>query len=80
MHVTGVEVLSDTIEGQGGFLAIRRLRLVNVRADGTRDGPRPPLALGRPAEKLVVPDRGRYLFFREITVDPAQIVLLGAGT
>jgi ADP-ribose pyrophosphatase len=31
-----VEILSDEIVGQGGFLAIRRLHVVNVHPDGTR--------------------------------------------
>jgi ADP-ribose pyrophosphatase len=40
MHVTGVEILSDEIVGrEGGFLAIRRLRMRNVRADGSRSEP-----------------------------------------
>jgi ADP-ribose pyrophosphatase len=42
MHapVTSVEILSDeTVGREGGFLAIRRLRMVNVRADGTRSTP-----------------------------------------
>lgn len=34
-----VEILSDETVGQGGFLAIRRLRCVNVRDDGTRSAP-----------------------------------------
>jgi len=34
-----VEILSDETVGQGGFLAIRRLRCVNVRPDGTRSAP-----------------------------------------
>jgi ADP-ribose pyrophosphatase len=37
MHVVGVEILSDQIIGrEGGFLAIRRLRMVNVHADGSK--------------------------------------------
>jgi ADP-ribose pyrophosphatase len=37
MRVDRIEVLSDRIVGrEGGFLAIRRLELVNVRADGSR--------------------------------------------
>ena len=36
MKVTGVDILTDDIIGQGGFLAIRRLRMRNVRADGSR--------------------------------------------
>ena len=35
--MVGVEILSDeTIGREGGFLAIRRLRMVNVHADGTK--------------------------------------------
>lgn len=34
--VTGVEILTDEIVGAGGFLAIRRLRMKNIRADGSR--------------------------------------------
>jgi ADP-ribose pyrophosphatase len=35
-----VEILSDEIVGrEGGFMAIRRLRCVNVRADGSRSEP-----------------------------------------
>jgi ADP-ribose pyrophosphatase len=73
-----------------------------------RDGLRPALAAGRPAEAQVVPDRRRYLFFTELVagivetrdrgddglrrraadevheeagyrVDPAAVILLGAG-
>jgi ADP-ribose pyrophosphatase len=37
MHVVGVEIVSDQVIGrEGGFLAIRRLRMKNVRADGSR--------------------------------------------
>jgi 8-oxo-dGTP pyrophosphatase MutT (NUDIX family) len=100
--VTGFDILSDEVVGQGGFLAIRRVRLKNVHADGTRsreylvdfvvrpkgldavvvvawhrgsdgrvrvllrDGLRPPLLLGRPAEAQVVPEARDYLFFREL--------------
>jgi ADP-ribose pyrophosphatase len=100
--VTGFEILSDEIVGEGGFLTIRRVRLENLHADGTRsraylvdfvvrpkgldavvvvawhrggdgrvrvllrDGLRPPLRLGRPAEALVVPEPRDYLFFREL--------------
>jgi ADP-ribose pyrophosphatase len=39
MTVTGIEILSDEVVGSGGFLAIRRIRLVNVRADGSRSAP-----------------------------------------
>jgi len=101
-RVTSVEILSDDVVGQGGFLAVRRLRMRNVRDDGSRsaeylvdfavrpkgvdavavalwhrtadgrvevllrDGLRPPLHVGRPAQALVVPDRRPYLFFREV--------------
>jgi len=34
-----VEIISDETVGTGGFLAIRRLRCVNVRPDGTRSAP-----------------------------------------
>jgi ADP-ribose pyrophosphatase len=101
MHIRRVEVLSDEIVGGGGFLAVRRVWLVNQREDGSRsapylcdfvvrpkgvdavvvgvytragdrvrvllrDGLRLPLALGRRAEELPVPDAKRYLFFREV--------------
>ena len=37
MKVVGLEVEGDSIEGiEGGFLAVRRLRLRNVRDDGSR--------------------------------------------
>jgi ADP-ribose pyrophosphatase len=39
MHIRGVEVLSDEILGGGGWLAVRRVHLVNVREDGTRSRP-----------------------------------------
>jgi ADP-ribose pyrophosphatase len=36
MHVVGVEIVSDQVIGrEGGFLAIRRLRMKNRRADGS---------------------------------------------
>jgi ADP-ribose pyrophosphatase len=35
-RVTGVEIVSDEVVGRGGFLAIRRLRMKNLREDGTR--------------------------------------------
>ncbi len=101
MKVNAIEILRDDIVGQGGFLAVRRLHLVNVRDDGTRssayicdylvrpkgidaivvavyrraagrvevllrDGLRIPLAVGRPAADLPVPDARAYLFFREV--------------
>lgn len=38
--VVDFEVISDTVEGiEGGFLAVRRLRLRNRRADGSRSEP-----------------------------------------
>src|SRR5262249_56023215 len=36
MKVNGIEILRDETVGRGGFLAVRRLHLVNVRDDGTR--------------------------------------------
>jgi ADP-ribose pyrophosphatase len=37
MKITGIDIVSDEIIGKdGGFLAIRRVRLRNVRADGSR--------------------------------------------
>lgn len=39
-RIVGVEVLADRLVGrEGGFLAVRRLDLVNVHADGTRSRP-----------------------------------------
>src|SRR5262249_41694513 len=105
MKVNGIEILRDETVGRGGFLAVRRLHLVNVRDDGTRssayicdyivrpqggdaivvavyrpaggrggggvevrvrDGLRIPVAVGRPASALPVPDARAYLFFREV--------------
>lgn len=34
--ITGVEIVSNQRAGEGGFFAIRRMRLCNVRADGSR--------------------------------------------
>ncbi len=34
-----VEILSDAVVGQGGFLAVRRLTCVNVHPDGARSAP-----------------------------------------
>jgi ADP-ribose pyrophosphatase len=101
-EVTGFELLSDEMVGEGGFLTVRRLRMRNLRADGShsatylvdylarpkgidavvvaiwhrradgtvevllRDGLRPPLYLGRPQDRLVVPDDKVYLRFREV--------------
>jgi ADP-ribose pyrophosphatase len=40
MHrVTGLEIEGDQVVGEGGFLAIRRLRLRNRRADGSLSAP-----------------------------------------
>jgi ADP-ribose pyrophosphatase len=36
MAVIGIEILSDELIGEGGFLTIRRVRLKNVRDDGSR--------------------------------------------
>lgn len=37
MHVVGVEILSEMVVGrEGGFLALRRMRMCNVHDDGTR--------------------------------------------
>lgn len=115
-EITAVEILSDEIVGQGGFLAIRRLRVQNRRADGSasrpylvdfiardagldavvvaawhrradgtimvllRDGLRPPLRLGRPTERLVLPEPPRPLHFRELPagiVEPGEVGELG---
>ncbi len=101
-HVNGLHVDGDEIVGRdGGFLGIRRLRLRNVRADGSRSAPylcdfavrpmgldavvvavwhrapggvrvllrqglRPPLTFGRPADRLIVPDPRGYLFLTEL--------------
>ena len=38
--MVGVEILSENVVGrEGGFLAVHRYRLVNVRGDGTRSAP-----------------------------------------
>ncbi len=101
MHIRGIEVVSDEIAGGGGFLAVRRLHVVNLRDDGSRSPPylcdfvvrpkgidavvvaiyardgdrvrvllrdsvRVPLAVGRPAPEPPIPDRGPYLYFREV--------------
>jgi ADP-ribose pyrophosphatase len=39
MKVNGIEILRDETVGQGGFLAVRRVHLRNVRDDGTRSRP-----------------------------------------
>jgi len=36
MKVTGLHIVSDEIVGQGGFLAVRRVRLHNLRGEGSR--------------------------------------------
>jgi len=36
MHIRGIEVISDERVGGGGFLEVRRVRLQNVREDGSR--------------------------------------------
>ena len=96
-----VEVVSDELAGEGGFLHLRRMKLRNVRPDGSRsetyrcdfverkkgidavvlvlfrdgeagvevllrDGLRPPLAFGRPPEKVPIPDDRDRLFFTEV--------------
>jgi len=134
---------SDERVGEGGFLALRRLRLRNRRTDGSistpyvcdavvrpygqdavvvavyartsrgtevlvRDGLRPVLALGRDADRAPLPEQAHGVFFTELvagiieegdkgehglrvraahevaeeagfTVEPAAIMLLGAG-
>jgi ADP-ribose pyrophosphatase len=107
-EVTGFDILSDEMVGEGGFLTIRRLRMRNVRADGSRsatylvdylarpkgidavvvaiycrrggevqvllrDGLRPPLYLGRPQDRLVVPDAKVYLRFREVVAGIVEV-------
>jgi ADP-ribose pyrophosphatase len=109
-NVVSVEVESDQIVGKeaGGFLAIRRMRLRNRRADGSlsqpylsdfivrpkgvdavviaiysrrggfvevllRDGLRPPLIFGRAESAPPVPDRRRYLFFRELCAGIVEV-------
>jgi ADP-ribose pyrophosphatase len=100
--VVGFEIESDQIVArEGGFLAIRRLRMRNRRDDGTlseqylcdfidrpigldavvvalycrsggsvqvlvRDGLRPPVALGRPAERTPVPEPTPHIFLTEL--------------
>src|SRR6266545_2512171 len=109
LKVTGLDVLSDEVVGRGGFLAVRRLRLKNVRADGSRsreylvdfivrpkgfdavvvviwnrgtdgrvrvlvrEGLRPPLALGRPAGELCVPDPRPHLYLREVVAGIVEV-------
>lgn len=101
-RIIGFEIDSDQIVGRdGGFLAIRRLRMRNRRDDGTlseqylcdfivrpygldavvvalycrrdhsiqvlvRDGLRPPIALGRPAERTPVPENTPHIFLTEL--------------
>jgi ADP-ribose pyrophosphatase len=100
--IIGFEIESDQIVGrEGGFLAIRRLRMRNRRDDGSlseqylcdfivrpygldavvvalycrggdavqvlvRDGLRPPVALGRPAERTPVAEPVRHIFLTEL--------------
>ncbi len=97
-----LEIVSDEEIGRGGFLHLRRLRLHNVRPDGTRsrqwvcdfverrtgidavvlvlwrrapggmievllrDGLRPALHYGRPAERLPLPDPRPYFLVTEV--------------
>lgn len=96
-----LEILSDERIGEGGFLHIRRLRLRNVRPDGTtsppwicdfaerrkgvdavvlvlwreregaievllREGLRPALLHGRPADRIPLPEPPRPLLFTEV--------------
>ncbi|MEO6774936.1 MAG: NUDIX hydrolase [Kofleriaceae bacterium] len=141
--VVGLVVDSDELVGQGGFLALRRLRLRNRRADGTvsapytndavvrpygqdavvvaifsrgaggvnvlvRSGLRPTVALGRDAHAAPLPEALPSLFVTELVagilevgdrgpdglarraaaetleeagfvVDPAHVIVLGAG-
>ncbi|MBI4509038.1 MAG: NUDIX hydrolase [Deltaproteobacteria bacterium] len=114
--VVGVEILSEKLVGcEGGFLAIRRLTMVNVRADGSRsrpylcdfivrpkgvdavvvaiftrgpggkvrvlvrDGLRPALHLGRQADDVPIPDRKKYLFFREVVAGIVEKEDMGEG-
>jgi ADP-ribose pyrophosphatase len=139
IRVDGLVVDRDERVGEGGFLAIRRLRLRNARGDGSTSPPyvcdviarpygqdavvvaifshdrvllrrclRPALALGRDAEAAPLPEPPSELMLEELvagivevgdrgesglraraaaevreeagfTVDPAAIILLGAG-
>jgi ADP-ribose pyrophosphatase len=111
MEILRFEILADEMVGQGGFLAIRRLRLVNVRQDGSRsapylvdfverrsgldavvvvawqrdaddrvrvllrDGLRPPVALGRAAELVALPEPPHALHVRELVagiIEPGE--------
>jgi ADP-ribose pyrophosphatase len=47
-EVVGFVIDSDEVVGQGGFLAIRRLRMRNRRADGSISGPYVCDAIARP--------------------------------
>ena len=145
-EVVGFVIDSDERVGEGGFLAIRRLRMRNRRADGSlspqyicdsiarpygqdavvvavysrgsrsaegvqvlvRDGLRPPLVLGRDPARAPLPEPAPQMFLSELvagiiepgdvgvdglrqraahevaeeagfTVEPAAVVLLGAG-
>jgi ADP-ribose pyrophosphatase len=141
--VVGFVIDSDERVGEGGFLAIRRLRMRNRRGDGSisppyicdsiarpygqdavvvavyartgegiqvlvRDGLRPPLIMGRDPSRAPLPEPPPQMFLSELvagiiepgdtgeaglrqraahevaeeagfTVEPAAVVLLGAG-
>lgn len=143
MTIASLVVDSDELVGEGGFLAIRRLRLRNRRSDGSlsapytndavvrpygqdavvvaifarvddavrvlvRDGLRPSVALGRDASVAPLPEAPPGLFVTELVagilevgdrgehglatraaaetleeagfvVDPANVIILGAG-
>jgi len=143
MKIDSLVVDADELVGQGGFLAIRRLRLRNRRSDGSlsapytndavvrpygqdavvvaifarvadavrvlvRDGLRPSVALGRDASVAPLPEAPPGLFVTELVagileagdrgaeglsaraaaetleeagfvVDPAKVIILGAG-
>jgi len=143
VNVTSLVVDSDELVGQGGFLAIRRLRLRNRRSDGSlsspytnyavvrpygqgavvvvifarvdgsirvlvRDGLRPSVTLGRDASLAPIEEEPPGLFVTELVagileagdrgeaglasraaaetleeagfvVDPANVIMLGAG-
>lgn len=96
-----LEIVSEEVIGRGGFLFIRRLRLHNLRPDGTRSrewlcdfverpkgvdavvlvlwrrgaagvevllrsGLRPAVLLGRPAERVPLPDSRTHGFITEL--------------
>lgn len=142
--IVGFVIESDERVGEGGFLAIRRLRMRNRRADGSlsppyvcdsiarpygqdavvvavyargadgvqvlvRDGLRPPVVLGRDPARASLPEPPPQMFLSELvagiiepgdagvdglrqraahevaeeagfTVEPAAVILLGAGS